>query len=80
MDTRTGRFRTQTVHQGQGRDVEAVIVDGRWLMRDGILRTMDEAAIVREADCIGRVAWRRLFEERPDLRPPPGLNIAVYEE
>ena len=56
------------------------MVDGRWLMRDGILRTMDEAAIVREADCIGRAAWRRLFEERPDLRPPPGLNIAVYEE
>ncbi len=63
------------VHQGQSRDVEAVMVDGRWLMRDGILRTMDEAAIVREADRIGRAAWRRLFEERPDLRPPPGLNL-----
>jgi 5-methylthioadenosine/S-adenosylhomocysteine deaminase len=68
------------VHQGQGRDVEAVMVDGRWLMRDGIVRTMDEEAVVREADRIGRAAWRRLFEERPDLQPPPGLNLAVYEE
>ena len=47
------------------------MVDGRWLMRDGVLRTMDEAAIVHEADRIGRAAWRRLFEERPELRPPP---------
>ena len=62
------------------RDVEAVMVDGRWLMRDGIVRTMDEEAIVREADRIGRAAWRRLFEARPDLQPPPGLNLAVYEE
>lgn len=59
---------------------KAVMVDGRWLMRDSIVRTMDEEAIVREADRIGRTAWRRLFEERPDLRPPPGLNIAVYED
>jgi 5-methylthioadenosine/S-adenosylhomocysteine deaminase len=63
---------TVHVHQGQGRDVEAVMVDGRWLLRDGIMRTMDEEAIVREADRIGRAAWRRLFEERPDLQPPRG--------
>ncbi len=63
------------VHQGQGRDVEAVMVDGRWLMRDGIVHTMDEEAIVREADRIGRAAWRRLFEERPEFQPPPGLNL-----
>jgi 5-methylthioadenosine/S-adenosylhomocysteine deaminase len=62
------------VHQGQGRDVEAVMVDGHWLMRDGIVRTMDEEAIVREADRIGRASWRRLFEERPELQPPPELN------
>src|SRR6266851_4616551 len=68
------------VHQGQGRDVEAVMVDGRWLLRDGRVRTMDEEAIVREADHIGRAAWRRLFEERPELQPPPGLNMTVYEE
>jgi 5-methylthioadenosine/S-adenosylhomocysteine deaminase len=67
------------VHQGQARDVEAVMVDGRWLMRDGALLTMDEAAIVREADHIGRAAWRRLFAEQPALVPPPGFHPAVRE-
>jgi 5-methylthioadenosine/S-adenosylhomocysteine deaminase len=61
------------VHQGQARDVESVMVDGRWLMRDGVLCTMDEELIVREADRIGRAAWQRLFAERPDLSPPPGM-------
>lgn len=63
------------VHQGQGRDVEAVMVDGRWLIRNGILCTLDEELIVREADRIGRAAWQRLFTERPDLSPPPGMYM-----
>jgi len=64
------------VHQGQASDVEAVMVDGRWLIRDGRVLTMDEAAIVREADRIAHSAWRRLFEARPDLPIPPGFNLA----
>jgi 5-methylthioadenosine/S-adenosylhomocysteine deaminase len=60
------------VHQGQARDVEAVMVDGRWLMRDGVLLTMDEELIVREADRIGRAAWQHLFAEHPTLTPPTG--------
>jgi 5-methylthioadenosine/S-adenosylhomocysteine deaminase len=66
------------VHQGQARDVEAVMVDGRWLMRNGVLLTMDEAAIVQEADRIGRAAWRRLFAQRPDLSPPAGFHAASH--
>lgn len=65
------------VHQGQARDVDAVMVDGCWLMRDGIVLTMDEAAIVSEADRIAHTAWQRLFTERPDLQPPPGFAVAV---
>jgi 5-methylthioadenosine/S-adenosylhomocysteine deaminase len=61
------------VHQGQAGDVEAVMVDGRWLMRDRRILTLDEAAIVDAADSIARSAWRRLFEERPALPRPPGL-------
>jgi 5-methylthioadenosine/S-adenosylhomocysteine deaminase len=67
------------VHQGQARDVEGVMVDGRWLMRDGALLTMDEAAIVQEADRIGRAAWQRLFAERPALTPPPGFQPPTRE-
>jgi 5-methylthioadenosine/S-adenosylhomocysteine deaminase len=63
------------VHQGQPSDVESVMVDGRWVMRDGRVRTMDEPAIVAEADRIARRAWRDLFARRPDLSPPPGFDL-----
>jgi 5-methylthioadenosine/S-adenosylhomocysteine deaminase len=63
------------VHQGQPSDVTGVMVDGRWLMRDGRVVTMDEATVVREAQEVATRAWRRLFESRPDLQPPPGLHL-----
>ncbi len=65
------------VHQGQVSDVEAVMVDGRWIMRDRCVVTLDEAAIVAEADRIARAAWRRLFEHRPGLPRPPGLDVGT---
>jgi cytosine/adenosine deaminase-related metal-dependent hydrolase len=64
------------VHQGQPADVEAVMVDGRWLMRDGRILTLDEADTVREAERVARSAWRRLFAQRPDLTRPPGLDLS----
>jgi 5-methylthioadenosine/S-adenosylhomocysteine deaminase len=65
------------VHQGHPSDVEAVMVDGRWIMRDRRVLTMDETAIVAEGDRIARGAWRRLFERRSDLTPPPGLDLGA---
>jgi 5-methylthioadenosine/S-adenosylhomocysteine deaminase len=65
------------LHQGQARDVEAVMVDGRWLMRDGRVLTIDEPAVVAEAERVARSAWRRLFEARPDLARPPGLHLGA---
>ena len=67
------------VHQGQGRDVEAVMVDGRWLMRDGKVLTMDEDAIVREADLVGRRAWARLLDSDPDFALPDGYDFNVAD-
>ncbi len=61
------------VHQGQGRDVEAVMVDGRWIMRGGRVLTMDEERIVAEAQRIGKIAWRRLFDANPRLEVPAGF-------
>jgi 5-methylthioadenosine/S-adenosylhomocysteine deaminase len=61
------------VHQGQARDVQDVMVDGQWVMRNGTVLTMDEDRIVAEAQRIGRVAWKRLFDSRPDLKIPPGF-------
>lgn len=63
------------VHQGQAGDVEAVMVDGRWLMRDRRVLALDECALVEEASAIARAAWHRLFAARPELPRPPGLAI-----
>jgi 5-methylthioadenosine/S-adenosylhomocysteine deaminase len=63
------------VHQGQAGDIESVMVDGRWIMRDGRVLTLDEASIVAEAERVARAAWRRLFAERPDLQRPPGFAL-----
>jgi len=65
------------VHQGQASDVEAVMVDGRWIMREGRVLTMDEPAIVVAAEHIARAAWRQLLAERPDLARPPGLHVGA---
>lgn len=64
------------VHQGQAADVTDVMVDGAWIMRDGRVTTMDEAAIVAEADKVARRAWARMFAENPSLEVPPGFAPA----
>jgi 5-methylthioadenosine/S-adenosylhomocysteine deaminase len=62
------------VHQGRGSDVEAVMVDGRWIMRGGRILTMDEEGIVADAQNIAQRAWRRLFAGDPRLQKPPGFQ------
>jgi 5-methylthioadenosine/S-adenosylhomocysteine deaminase len=60
------------VHQGQGRDVTDVMVDGQWLMRDGMVLTMDEQGTIAQAQRVAETAWARLFAQRPDLKPIAG--------
>lgn len=60
------------VHQGQGRDVGWVMVDGQWLMRDGKVLTMDEDRVVAEAQEIAERAWARTFAEHPGVAVPAG--------
>ena len=62
---------------GAGQRRRGVMVEGRWIMRDGRVLTLDETAIVAEADRIARAAWRRLFERRPELAPPPGFDLGT---
>jgi 5-methylthioadenosine/S-adenosylhomocysteine deaminase len=63
------------VHNGQAGDVESVMVDGRWIMRERRVLTLDEPAVVAEADGVARTAWRRLFAQRPELPRPPGFDL-----
>jgi 5-methylthioadenosine/S-adenosylhomocysteine deaminase len=71
------RVVSDLVHNAQAGDVRSVMVDGRWIMRDGRVLTLDEPALVAEAERIARAAWSRLFAERADLRPPPGLDLTM---
>jgi 5-methylthioadenosine/S-adenosylhomocysteine deaminase len=67
------RLVSDFVHQGQGRDVVAVMVDGRWVMRGGEILTMDEERIVADAQRIAKAAWGRMFASNPGLDVPTGF-------
>jgi cytosine/adenosine deaminase-related metal-dependent hydrolase len=58
----TMRIVSAWIHNGQPGDIEAVMVDGQFLMRDRKMLTMDEESIIKEADKIGRRAWHQLLE------------------
>jgi cytosine/adenosine deaminase-related metal-dependent hydrolase len=75
----TLRIVSAFIHNGQGGDIESVMVDGRWLMRDGKVLTMDEADIVSRAQEIGLRVWHELVRRYPDVPfpirlPPAGLS------
>ena len=61
------------IHNGQADDVEAVMVDGQWLMRDGKLLTIDEEDVVARAEEMGQAIWRRLLERNPSVHFPFAL-------
>jgi len=62
------------VHQGQARDVEDVMVDGRWVMREGRVLTLDESRIIRQAEEVADRAWSRLFARNPQYEVPAGFR------
>ncbi len=62
------------VHHARAGDVTDVMADGRWIMRDRKVLTLDESAVVREAEEIGRRAWSRALATAPaGTRAPPGI-------
>jgi cytosine/adenosine deaminase-related metal-dependent hydrolase len=66
----TLRIVSAFVHNGQAGDIEAVMVDGRWLMRQGRVLTIDEADVVARAEEIARRLWRQLVDRYPDVPFP----------
>ena len=69
----TLRIVSSFVHNGQASDVQAVMVDGRWLMREGKVLTIDEDDIVRRAEQVGHDVWRRLLKQYPNVPFPVSL-------
>jgi 5-methylthioadenosine/S-adenosylhomocysteine deaminase len=67
-----GRILSAWVHNGQPADIEAVMVEGRFLMRDRKVLTLDEDLIMAEAERVGRRAWQRALENGPVPLPRRG--------
>ncbi len=65
-----GRIVSAWIHNGQPSDVESVMVDGKFVMRDRKVLTMDETALVAEADKVGRRIWNQVKAAGPI--PIPG--------
>jgi cytosine/adenosine deaminase-related metal-dependent hydrolase len=73
----TMRIVSAWLHNGQPGDVEAVMVNGTFLMRDRKVLTMDEEHLVKEADAIGRRTWNRLLARYPTAPFPTRLVPAL---
>jgi 5-methylthioadenosine/S-adenosylhomocysteine deaminase len=76
LDTRrahlvpAGRILSAWIHNGQPGDVESMMVDGAFVMRDRKVLTLDEAALIAEADKVGRRIWAQVKAQGPI--PIPG--------
>lgn len=57
------------IHNGQPSDIESVMVDGQFIMRDRKILTMDEAGIIAEADKVGKRVWAEIQKASPIAIP-----------
>ncbi len=55
-----GRLVSAVVHGGHPSDIESVMVDGEFIMRGNKVLTMDESAIIREADAVSKRIWNKV--------------------
>ncbi|MCC7124455.1 MAG: amidohydrolase family protein, partial [Acidobacteria bacterium] len=57
------------IHNGQPNDIESVMIDGRFVMRDRKITTVDEAAIIAEANKVGKRVWGEVQKASPIVVP-----------
>lgn len=65
-----GRILSAWLHNGQPSDIESVMVDGKFVMRDHKILTVDEEAILAEASKVGKRVWDAVEKANPIV--PPG--------
>jgi cytosine/adenosine deaminase-related metal-dependent hydrolase len=63
------RILSAWIHNGQPSDIESVMVDGRFVMRDRRILTADEPAIIAEADKVSRRVWAEVKKVSPIVVP-----------
>ena len=66
------RLAANLVHYGHPGIVHSVMVDGAFLMRDRQVLSLDEPALLQEAQQVTRRVWERMMAANPDIPPPPG--------
>ena len=66
------RVVSNIVHYGHPGVVQSVMVDGVFLMRDGVVLSVDEDAVLREAQAVTRRVWARMEAENPDIARAEG--------
>ena len=67
--TPSGRILSAWLHNGQPSDVESVMVDGKFVMRDHRVLTVDEGALMEEAYQVGQRVWSRILQDGPLTLP-----------
>lgn len=60
-----GRILSAWIHNGQPSDIESVMVDGHFVMREHKVLTMDEASVIAEADKVGKRIWGQVLKNGP---------------
>lgn len=68
----TERILSAWLHNGQPSDVESVMVDGEFIMRDHKILTVDEESIIAEASKVGKRVWDEVEKANPVV--PPGRS------
>jgi cytosine/adenosine deaminase-related metal-dependent hydrolase len=63
------RIASAWIHNGQPSDIESVMIDGRFVMRDRKILTADEPAIIAEADKVSRRVWAEVQKASPIVIP-----------
>jgi 5-methylthioadenosine/S-adenosylhomocysteine deaminase len=60
-----GRLVSAWIHSGHPADIESVMIDGQFVVRNGKVLTMDEDSIIKEADTVGRRIWGQVLKAGP---------------
>jgi len=64
-----GRILSAWINNGQPSDIESVLVDGQFVMRDRKILTVDETSLIAEADKVGRRIWSQVEAASPVTVP-----------
>ena len=71
------RLTSNIAHYGHPGIVHSVLVDGAFVMRDRKVLTVDEQALLEEAQSVTQRVWERMIAANPDIAPPAELHWSM---